>query len=91
MTVKPHSAAVLQPRLAVARHQLRADAAVGDVEDGVGEVGQLLGDVGKGGRAEHVAQQDAQQLAAPEAREIDRRRHARAEKAVAGARGSLPA
>ena len=50
------------------RRKLRADAAVGRVEDRVGQVRKLLGDVGERGRAEHVAQRDAEQLLAAEAR-----------------------
>ena len=41
-------------------HELLVDAAVGYIEDGVGQAGELSGDVGKGGRAEHVAEHDAQ-------------------------------
>ena len=74
--------AVFQARLAVARHEFRANAAVGDVEDGVRQVGQFLGNIREGGGAEYIAQQNAQQLAAPEACKIDSRRHARAKKTV---------
>ncbi len=64
------------------RHQLRADAPVGNVQNRVGQVGKFFGDIGERGRAQHVAQQNAQQLTPPETREIHRRRHARAQKTV---------
>ena len=67
MTEKPQIAAVGQARFAVPRRQIRADAPVGHVENRVGEVRELLRDFGERGRAEHVAQRDAQQLPAPEA------------------------
>ena len=79
---KTAQAAVFQPRLAMTRHQLRANSPVGNVEDGVRQVGQLFRDVRERGRAQDVAEQNAQQLTPPEAREIHRRRHACAQKAI---------
>ena len=63
-------------RLAVAPHQLLADAPVTEVQDGVGEVRKLIGDVGERGQAEHVAEDDAEQLPAPEVRHLERGGHA---------------
>ncbi len=64
------------------RHQFGANPAVGHIENRVGEVRQLLRDVGQRGRPQHVAQQDAQNVTPAEAREIHRRRDAGAEKRV---------
>ena len=71
MTLKPHAAAVLQQRFAVLGHQIGADVVVGHIKNGVGEIGEFVGHVAQGGDAEHIAQQDAQQVAAAEACEVD--------------------
>ena len=46
-------------------------SAIGQVENGVGQIGELFGDVGERGHAQHVAQHDAQQLAAAETGQVD--------------------
>jgi hypothetical protein len=59
-------------RLAITRRQLPANLAIGEVQDGVGQVGQLAGDVRQRGEPQHVAQQDAQRLPPAEARQEKR-------------------
>ncbi len=54
----------------MARHELGADARAGDVEDGVGQAGKLLGDIRKRGHPQHVAQCDAQNLPPSESRQF---------------------
>ena len=56
-------------RYAVFRDQLRADSFVAYVQDGVGEVGQLLGGFRKRAETQNVAQQDPQNLLASKQRQ----------------------
>ncbi len=53
----------------VARGQLVADLPVGEIENGVRQVGEFTGDIGQRCEAQDIAQQDAQSLAAPETRQ----------------------
>ena len=68
--------AVGKARLTMAGDELRANSHVRHAQDGVGQVRKLLDDIGKSGHPQNVAQNDAQQLAAAEARQIHRRGHA---------------
>ena len=61
----------------MARDEIFADTAVCEVEDGIRQVGQLLGHVGQRREGQHVAQDDTQQLLPPEARLVERRRNTR--------------
>ena len=52
-------------------HQFGADARTGDIQHGVGQAGQLPGDIRERGHAQNVAQGDAQDLAPAETRQLD--------------------
>jgi hypothetical protein len=56
---------------AVAAGVVGDDAGEGDVEDGVGEVGEFAGGFGELGEAADVAQEDAEEFTAAEAGEVD--------------------
>ena len=58
-------------RIGVFAGELAAHRAPGDVENGVSEVGDILGGFGEIGETERVAQGDAQHLAAAEQGQID--------------------
>jgi len=58
-------------REAVAEGAVGDDAGEGDVEDGVGEMGEFAGGFGQLGQAADVAQEDAEEFAAAEAGELD--------------------
>jgi len=73
---KAAGASIGKPRLAVPRGQTVADAAVRYVKNRVGKIRKLLGDFGQHGHAQDVAQHDADQRAAPEAGEVERRGYA---------------
>ena len=63
-------------RYSMLGNQLLADALVGRFDNRVGQRGEFAGDFRQRAQAQHVANQDAQQLAAAEAREFERRRQA---------------
>ncbi len=60
----------------MARDKIGADAQVGGIEDRVGQVREVFGNIRKRGYAEDVAEHDAQHLSPPETRQGHRRRHA---------------
>src|SRR5262249_19611886 len=70
---RDHAEAAIARR-AMAGDQIAADSLVGALQDRVGEVRQLLGNPPQRSHAENVAQEDAQQEAAPEAGQGERRR-----------------